>query len=559
MVTIYDKQTVRLFPLGGIGNVTKNLFVYEYRVDGKLVDMLIVDCGIGFPDESMYGVDLVIPDITYLLGKRDKIRGLILTHGHDDHIGALPYLLPELKVPLYATTLTAAFAESKLKESNITNKITIVPPVLTLGAFTIEAVHVTHSIPDAVNYVIKTPIGTFYHGSDFKFDFTPLDDKPTEVGKIAQAGEQGILCLLTDSLGSERAGYTLSERVIEDTLEDQMRDCRGKFIFTTVSSNILRIQKTIEVALRHNRKVAFIGRSIAKNIEIAQKLGYITFSQDAIVYDKQLERIPARNLCLIVAGSQGQTESALARIGSGEHTFVKIKEGDVVIFSADPIPGNENAVHALIDSLTRLGARVAYSDVTEDIHVSGHGSQQDLRLMLSLTKPRYILPIGGTYRHMIQYKKLAQEMGYGRDSVLIPEEGDVLEFSPVNPPRVAETVRTEQVMVDGLGIGDVGEIVLRDRQTLASEGIVVIVVPVEESSGRATNDPDIISRGFIYMKESGKLVGQTKQVVVNALKFRKGRILDWHFMRRDIEKQVAKFLFKHTGRKPLVVVVLLEV
>ena len=561
-IFIKDKETVRLFPLGGIGNVTKNCFVYEYRIDGKLIDVLLVDCGIGFPDEAMYGVDLVIPDVTYLLDKLDKIRGLVLTHGHDDHIGALPYVLPKLpRFPIYATKLTAAFAEIKLKEFGINRDISVITTqqLLNLGHFKIESAHVTHSIPDAVNYVITTPIGQFYHGSDFKFDLTPLDNQPSELGKIAAAGSAGVLCLLSDSLGSERSGYTLSERMIEETLEQQLRSCGGKFLFTTQSSNISRIQQAINVALRHHKKIAFIGRSVDQNCEVARKLGYLTFPQEALVHDKQLLRLPDNQLFLVVAGSQGQAESGLFRIARGEHKFVKIRDGDGVGFSADPIPGNENAVHALVDTLTQAGARVSYSEVMEELHVSGHGSQQDLMLMLSLTKPKYILPIGGTYRHMVAYKKLAMTMGHAKENVLIPQEGDILEFGRSMRPHVVQRIETDQIMVDGLGVGDVGDVVLRDRKTLAKEGIMVIVVPVEESSGRVSAAPDIISRGFVYMKESGRLMDRTRQMVVESLRTSKGHITDWQFLRRNIEEKVAKFLYKETGRRPLIVPVIVEV
>lgn len=557
-----DKETVRLFPLGGIGNVTKNMFVYEYRLDGALKDILLVDCGIGFPDEAMYGVDLVIPDVTYLLDKKDKIRALVFTHGHDDHIGALPYVLPKLpQFPIYATKLTAAFAELKLKEFGMGAKIKVVTTAdtITAGAFNVHPVLVTHSIPDATNLIIQTPIGTFYHGSDFKFDLTPLDNRPSEVNKIAAAGEKGIVCLLSDSLGSERSGYTLSERVIEDTIEQELRNCGGKFLFTTQSSNISRIQQAINVALRHHRKIAFIGRSVDQNTEVSRKIGYLTFPNEALVYDKQLLRLPDNQLFIIVAGSQGQAESGLFRIARGEHKFIKIREGDVVVFSADPIPGNENAVHALVDMLTQAGARVSYSEIMEDLHVSGHGSQQDLRWMLALTKPKFMLPIGGTYRHMVAYKKLAMEMGHGRDTILIPQEGEVLEFSATHKPRVVERVETDQIMVDGLGVGDVGDIVLRDRKTLAKEGIMVIVLPIEQSTGRVTGNPDIISRGFVYMKESGQLVAKVRNLINQELRQQKSKITDWHGIRRNIEEGVSKLLYKETGRRPLIVPVIVEV
>ncbi|MDO8451969.1 MAG: ribonuclease J [bacterium] len=559
------KDSVRVFPVGGIGNVTKNMFVYEYRYDGKIVDILIVDCGVGFPDLEMYGVDLVIPDTRYVEKNRDKIRGLVFTHGHDDHIGGIPYIYPKLgNVSMWGTTLTAAFANIKLRE--IKSKARVSPVnfdrVLRIGVFTVSFVRVTHSIPDAANLVIETPIGVIYHGSDFKFDFLPLDGKRSEIEKINAAGKKGVVCLLTDSLGSERRGMTASEQVIGETIEKELSHCTGKFLFTTQSSNISRIQLAIEIALSHGRHIAFLGRSMDQNTEEAAKLGYMKFPREAIIRDSDLKRLPPSKQFLVVAGSQGQSGSALSRIANDNHRFVAIQEGDSVVFSADPIPGNEQNVHALIDQLYRKGARVAYSDIMEDLHVSGHGSQGDLMLMLTAIGPQYILPIGGTYRHMVQYRRLAQDVGYKKDDVLIPQEGQVLEFRKGERPRIVETVELENVMVDGLGIGDVGSIVLRDRQTIAKEGILVVVVPIEESSGRVVSDPDIISRGFIYMKESGVLVDRAKKIVKDSLSLRKGRIQyrnDWQFMRKQIEESLEKFLSKETGRYPLIVPVIIEV
>jgi len=364
---------------------------------------------------------------------------------------------------------------------------------------------------------------------------------------------------VSNNVGSERSGFTLSERVIEDTIETELRNCGGKFLFTTQSSNISRIQQAINVALRHHRKIAFIGRSVDQNTEASRKIGYLNFPNEALVYDKQLLRLPDNQLFIIVAGSQGQAESGLFRIARGEHKFVHIREGDVVVFSADPIPGNENAVHALVDTLTQAGARVSYSDIMENLHVSGHGSQQDLKWMMALTKPKYLLPIGGTYRHMIAYKKLALEMGHAKDDVLIPQEGEILEFSRSNRPRVVTRVETDQIMVDGLGVGDVGDVVLRDRKTLAKEGIMVIVLPIEESTGRVTGNPDIISRGFVYMKESGQLVSKVRNLINQELRKQKSKITDWHMIRRSIEEGVSKLLYKETGRRPLIVPVIVEV
>ena len=561
---IFNNQqgSLRLIPLGGIGSVTKNMYVYEYRQQANTIsDILIVDCGIGFPDEAMYGIDLVIPDISYLRDKKDKIRAIVLTHGHEDHIGALPYILPELNVPVYGTLLTAKLAEVKLKDFGLANRINAVTDTqtLTFGPFSIEYIHVTHSIPDAANIFIRTPIGNFYHGSDFKFDWTPIDGKKTDVAKIARLAASGVNCLLSDCVRVENEGYTLSERVVEETLEKEIRNCSGQFVFTTQSSNISRIQQAIDVSVRNNRKIAFLGRSIIKNVDVAKKLNYLTFSDLNIIEEKQIHRYKPTDLSLIVTGSQAQPNSALMRIAEGTHKFARIKSGDVVVFSADPIPGYENAVHSLIDNLTASGARVAYSEITDALHVSGHGARNDLALMIGLTNPNILLPIGGTYRQMRHYAQLAYDMGYKKQQILLPLDGQVLEFSPGSKVKIGERIPLKNVMIDGLGVGDIGNVVLRDRQTMASEGIVIVVVPIDASTGHVTSVPDIISRGFIYMKESGELIDRAKKIVTESLKLKAGKILDWHYARKIIEGKLEEFLFKETHRRPLILAVVIHV
>ncbi|MDP1722833.1 MAG: ribonuclease J [Candidatus Gottesmanbacteria bacterium] len=556
------RDTVRIIPLGGTGNVTKNMFVYEYRVDGKIRDILIVDCGIGFPDPEMYGVDVVIPDVRYLENKKQYIRGLVFTHGHDDHIGGIPYVYGKLgNIPMWGTTLTAAFVNIKLREIKLPTRVTAVDfdKTLTIGAFTVSFARVTHSVPDAANLIIETPIGIFYHGSDFKFDFDPLDGKLSELGKITATGKRGILCLLSDSLGSERPGFTPSEQVVGETIEKELKLATGKVLFTTQSSNISRIQRAIELAIAYGRSVAFLGRSIDQNVEESVKLGYMKFPREALVRDRDLKRVPPTKQFLVVAGSQGQDDSALSRIAHDNHRFVTLDEGDTVIISADPIPGREHDVNNLIDQIYRKGARVSYSDIMEDLHVSGHGSQGDMMLLLSAIGPRYVLPIGGTYKHLMQYRRLAQDLGYDKKDVLIPEEGQVLEFSPYNAPHVVETVELENVMVDGLGVGDVGNVVLRDRQTIATEGIVVVVIPIQKSTGRVTGSPDIVSRGFVYMKDSGKLLDDARHVILQSLRLKKGRMFDWQFARKQISENLSALLVKETGRRPLIVPVIVEV
>ncbi|MBM3282758.1 ribonuclease J [Candidatus Gottesmanbacteria bacterium] len=559
---VHKSGSLRLIPLGGTGDVTKNMYVYEYRTNPQTIsDILIVDCGIGFPDEAMYGIDLVIPDISYLKDKKDKIRAIVLTHGHEDHIAALPYILPELKVPVYGTRLTSALAEVKLQDFGLHTQVNTInnEDILRIGPFTVEFVHVTHSIPDAANLIIRTPVGIFYHGSDFKFDWTPIDGMQTKVGKIAAVSSEGILCLLSDCVRVESPGYTLSEQVIEDTLEKEIRSCRGKFIFTTQSSNISRIQQAINVAIRNNRKICFLGRSIEENVKVARKLKYLEFPDMYVISEKELKHYQPQELALIVTGSQAQPNSALSRIAEGQHKYVSIHSGDAVVFSADPIPGYENVVHNLIDILTIAGAKVSYSEVLDELHVSGHGAANDLALMIGLVSPKYIIPIGGTYRQMKHYSLLAQKMGYKDKQIILPNQGDIIEFDCNNSARIAGRLDLKNIMVDGLGVGDVGNVVLRDRQTMANEGIVIVVVPIEQATGRVTAEPDIISRGFVYMKESGKLIDDAKKVVINSLRLKKGRIFDWQYVRRQIEGNLEEFLYRETHRRPLILTVVIKV
>lgn len=556
------KGSLRIIPLGGSGSVTKNMYVYEYRYDGKIRDILLVDCGVGFPDPEMYGVDLVIPDVRYLANKKEYIRGLVFTHGHDDHIGAIPYIYPKLgKIPMWGTPLTSAFANLKLKEAKIKNQVTPMQfdQSVTAGVFRVSFVRMTHSIPDTSNLIIETPVGIFYHGSDFKFDFDPLDGKLSELGKINAVGKRGVTCLLTDCLGSERPGFTPSEHKIGEVLEREISLCPGKFLFTTQSSNISRIQLAIEIALTQGREIAFLGRSVIKNAEASLTLGYMKFPRERVIRDRDLKKVPASKQFLIVAGAQGQPESALTRIANDNHQFVKLGAGDTVLFSADPIPGNENAVNALIDQLYLAGARVSYTSIAGDLHVSGHGSQGDHMLLLSALGPDYVLPIGGTYRHIMNYKTVAGEIGFPKDHILMPNSGEVLEFRMHQKPRVVETITLENVLIDGLGIGDVGNVVLHDRQTIAQEGIVVVVVPIEQSTGRIIGEPDIVSRGFVYIRESAPLLAKARQVVVQSLRTKKGRIMDWRYVRELVEDNLQKFLKKETGRQPLIVPVILEV
>lgn len=549
-------QPLRIVSLGGFGKVTSNMFVYEYDND-----IVLVDCGMGFPTEDMLGVDILIPDITYLKTRRDKIRGLVLTHGHEDHTGALAYILPELKVPVYASKLTAHLVMEKLAEyKNMPQMINVLSPgsPLKLGSFTIESVRISHSIPDATNLIIKTPVGTVYHGSDFKFDFTPVDGVLPDVGRIAVAGNEGISLLLSDSLGSERKGNTPSEKSLEDMFEREMAHCDGKFVMTTMGSNISRFRQAIESAIRHGRRVAVAGRSIDRNLTVAGKLGYIKIPRDVFIDIKQVKRLPPKNVCILAAGSQAQAGSALERIATGEHKDVQILPGDKVVFSSDYIPGSENAVQSLIDTLSKLGATVIYSNITDNLHVSGHGSQQDLLLMLGLTRPKYVLPIGGTYRHMVQYAKLAMGMGFGEDRILLPEHNQSIEVY-ADKVKLGPTVEVRNVMVDGLGVGDVGHVVLRDRQVLAEEGIVVAVVEVDQNQPGQIQNVELISRGFVFAKENTQLLVQASVQVKKTIAAKNGHIDSDRYVREMVADILERFFFEKTGRRPMILPVVVEV
>ncbi len=549
-------QPLKIVSLGGFGRVTSNMFVYEYGPD-----ILLVDCGVGFPTEDMLGVDLLIPDISYLRSRAGKIRGLVLTHGHEDHSGALPYVLPQLKVPVYASKLTAHLVMSRLAEyEGIPNKVEVLTPgqPLKLGGFTVESVRVSHSIPDATNLVIKTAVGTVYHGSDFKFDFTPVDGVLPDTLRMAAAGTAGVQLLLSDCLGSERRGHTPSERTLEDMFEREISHCEGKLIVTSMSSNISRWQQAVNAALRHGRRIAILGRSIDRNLAVAAKLGYIKIPKDALVDPTGVRKLPPKNVCILAAGSQGQPGSAMERLATGEHRDVEVTASDKVVFSSDYIPGTEGATQSLIDALSKRGATVVYSNITDDLHVSGHGSQQDHLLLVALTRPKYLLPIGGTWRHMVQYAKVVAGMGYTADKILLPEPNQTIEVYP-DKVKLGPIVEIRNVMVDGLGVGDVGNVVLRDRRVLAEEGIVVAVVEIDPNIPGQIYNIDLISRGFVYAKEHGQLLAEAAQMVKGSVAKRKGRIDSERFVREMVADILERYFFERTHRRPMILPVIVEV
>lgn len=548
---------LKFIPIGGMGDVTKNMYVYEYGND-----IIIIDCGVGFPDEAMPGIDLVIPDISYLADKRDKIRGIIITHGHDDHIGALPYLLPQLSVPVYAMRLTAGLIRVKLGEMGILEQSDIrvisSDEKIRLGSFFVEPFRVTHSIPDAVGYIIRTPVGTVVHTGDYKIDWTPVDKKTTEVGKIAIAGREGVLALFSDCVRSEKTGYTPSETTIGEGFIREFEKAPGRILITTFSSNISRIQQAIDVAKKFKRKVALVGRSMENNVAVAKELGYLNFFPEILIEQDKINDVPDKEFVILVSGSQAQPESALSRIVHGEHKRVGLKPTDLVIFASDPIPGNEDNVQNLIDNISRIGADVRYSNITENIHVSGHASQEELMLMLGLTRPKYLIPISGNYRHLKMLAKLGENIGVPKENIFIIENGQTLEFVD-RKLKYGQNINLRNVMVDGLGIGDVGDVVLRDRKVMAEDGIVVIIVPVEQSTGKVAGEPDIVTRGFVYVKESEQLIEEAKKAVSKCVEDNKGRVFDWNYLRRHIENKLEEFFYNKLKRRPMVLPVVIEV
>lgn len=551
-----NKGKLRFIPLGGNGQVTKNMFVYEYGND-----IIIVDCGMGFPTEMLYGVDMVIPDISYLNDKRDRIRAFFITHGHEDHIGALQYIVDKISVPIYASKLTIGFIKARLKEAGKLDKTKLIQieprKKYQLGAFNVEPFRVSHSIPDSFGYAITTPIGTTIHTGDYKFDPSPVDSRTTDTQRLAELGKNGVLALMSDCLRSEKPGMTLSESTIRQRFDEAMNEAKGRVIITTFASNVSRIQQAIDASLKHNRKVVIVGRSMEQNAQVAIELGYLKIPQEILVKQDKVDNVPDKNLTLIVAGSQGQPGSALSRIASDDHRFISLKKNDMIIFSADPIPGNQDAVYGMIDDLSRLGAVVKYSDITSDFHVSGHGSQNELLMMLALTQPKYLVPISAMYRQMRMFVDLAQKSPNPPEDCFIVDEGGIIEFSREGANVVGE-VETTNIFVDGIGVGDVGAIVLRDRKVLAEEGMVVVIVTIHKNTNRLLGEPEIISRGFVYMKESAGLIKGSQDTVKKTLKLN-GKVRNWLSVKEKITSDLSRYLFKKTARRPMVLPVIVDV
>jgi len=547
-------KTLKIIPLGGNGEVTKNMYVYEFGND-----QIVIDCGMGFPKAGMLGVDILIPDVEYLEKSHKNLRAIVLTHGHEDHIGGLPYILPRLpkNLPVYGSTLTTALAETKVREYGLTNPFHAVEDKLNLGPFNIDLIHITHSIPNCKHLLIKTPAGTVYHGADFKFDLNPPDGKPPALQAIARAGIDGVDLLVSDCLGVERPGFTSPERDIEAIFEQELQKTKGKFIVTAISSSVSRLGMSINVAARHGRKVAILGRSVDRNMNLAAKLGFITFPKNTMIGSHQIKNFKDSQLALIVAGSQGQEGSAMQRAAAGEHKYVQLKPGDRVVISSDIIPGGESNVHGLINSLAKKDIDVAYGS-SEQLHVSGHGHRGELELLVRLLNPKNIFPVGGEVRHQKAYRRMAVNLGMSPKSIFIPGDGQSLILDK-NQVRYGDTVELKNIYVDGLGIGDVGKVVLRDRQVMSKDGILVVIVPIRHDTSKVSGDIEIVSRGFVYVKESKELIDEIKNKVKQALKDQQGIVTDWSFLRQKISLSLEKFIYYKTERSPLILPVIVEV
>ncbi|MGB9803583.1 ribonuclease J [Desulfofundulus sp.] len=546
-----------LIPLGGLGEIGKNIMAVRFGEN-----ILVIDCGLMFPEEGMLGIDVVIPDITYLLENKDAVRGIVLTHGHEDHIGALPYVLKQLNVPIYGTRLTLGLLQGKLKEQGVAGEanLEVVKPrdTVTIGPFKVEFIRVSHSIPDAVAVAVHTPVGVIVHTGDFKIDQTPVDGEVTDFYRLAQLGERGVLVLLSDSTNVERPGYTMSERMVGATFDETFRQAKERIIIATFASNVHRLQQAITTAHRYDRKVAVIGRSMINVINIAHELGYLHIPEGTLVELEEANRLPKNKVVFLCTGSQGEPMSALTRMALGDHRQVEILPGDTIIISATPIPGNEKLVARIIDQLFKQGAHVIYEAVS-GIHVSGHPSQEELKLMINLVKPRFFVPVHGEYRMLIKHAELARTMGIPAEHIFVAENGQVLEFTR-RSGRIAGRVTAGRVLVDGLGVGDVGNIVLRDRRQLSQDGILIVVVTINRELGQVMAGPDIVSRGFVYVRESEQLMEEARQRVKEALEKCNDRGLsEWAAIKSQVRDVLGKFLYEKTRRRPMILPIIMEV
>ena len=552
-----NTNKVKIIPLGGLHEVGKNLTLVEYRDE-----IIMIDCGMTFPEDEMLGIDIVIPDVNYLVKNKEKIKGLVLTHGHEDHIGAIPYILKKIKMPIYGTPLTIGLLENKLKEHNLGKvdlNVVRAGDKVKLGKMECEWIRVNHSIPDACALAIKTPLGTVFHTGDFKVDFTPISGDAIDLHRIAEIGKRGVLAMMGESTNVLRAGYTMSESKVGETFNRIFsQQQNNRIIIATFASNVHRIQQIINSAENYDRKVVLSGRSMLNVMETAQRLGYLKVKKGTLIDIKDMHRYDDSQLVLITTGSQGEPMSALTRIAFGEHRKIKLTPNDVVILSATPIPGNENAVSKVTNKLLESGADVIYETLSE-IHVSGHACQEELKLMLSLVNPKYFIPVHGEVRHLMKHSEIAKAVGVKEENIFIMKNGNCLEISQKNAKFVGD-VPSGNILVDGLGIGDVGNIVLRDRKHLSEDGLIVVVVTISKSEGKVVSGPDIISRGFVYVRESGDLMEDARKVVKGTLdKCDRKTITDWSTLKTNIREDLKGFLFTQTKRNPMILPIIMEI
>ncbi len=551
-------ENIRIVPLGGLGEIGKNMTLFECRED-----KFIVDCGLSFPDSEMFGVDLVIPDFSYVIENKDSIKGIVITHGHEDHIGSLPYLLREVNFPIYATPLTKGLIENKLSEHSLENSVTIniMKPGdrIQFGCMTVVPIHVNHSIPDAVGFAIESPAGTVITTGDFKIDYTPPQGETTDLATFAEYGKKGVLAFMADSTNAERLGFSASEKTVANSLRPLFeRASKKRIVIATFASNIYRLQTILDLAVQYKRKVAVSGRSMVKNIQMALELGYLNVPEGVIIEAEMVNKYQPEQIVLITTGSQGEPLSALARMAGGTHRQFAIGSGDFIIISATPIPGNEKMVTKVVNGLMKLGAEVIYESMY-DVHVSGHAAQEELKLMLNLVKPKYFIPIHGEFKHLKKHSMLAQGAGIDEKNIVIAELGGVITVNK-EEIKVDQSVTAGQIFVDGLGVGDVGSVVLRDRRHLSQDGLVVVVFTVDRASGEVLSGPDIVSRGFVYVKESEQLIGEARQKARSVLeKYKDYEYKDWMVIKSKIREQVSHVLYQRTKRSPMVLPIVMEI
>lgn len=550
------KEKLMVIPLGGLGEIGKNMTVIQYGND-----IIVIDAGLAFPDDDMFGIDLVIPDMSYLIENRDKVRAVVITHGHEDHIGGLSYLLNEVNVPVYATKLVCGLIEGKLKENHITNyTLNEVHhgDEVQIGCMKVGFIHTNHSIPDASALYFRTPVGTIVHTGDFKMDLTPVDGRQMDIHKFAELGRRGVLLLMSDSTNAERAGYTESETTVCHAFRKAFRAAKGRIILATFASNISRIQQAINTAVQFKRKVTVLGRSMVNNVQIAIELGYLDVPEGVLIEPDELNRYPDDQILILTTGSQGEPMAGLSRMASNNHRSVSIMPGDTVIISATPIPGNETGVGRTIDNLMRLGANVI-AGRDKKIHVSGHASQEELKLMLELIKPKYFIPVHGEYRMLKTHGDLAVMMGVAKDHVLIGDNGQIFEFSNRSGHKTGH-VNAGRVFVDGLGVGDVGNIVIRDRQQLAMEGVVIVVMTLAKGTSHPLAGPDIVSRGFVYVRDSEELIREAHDRVAAVLeRCEAGNIREWAVIKSQVRDTLSRYLYEKTRRRPMILPIIMEV